>query len=988
MLKRAVSVLMLITMLFSMSVGFSTASYTLSDTDSYDSYDTDDGQALPGSALSSAYACDVGENICCSDSGDLVYEGETLVRGVGQILYADGCIYYAKGENIYTYDLSAKKTSKQVYSGSDEVICFSLYKGKLYVYDRCAISAGGETLLDMTAEMHALTGNHNWTRVSLSDCLSFCVEDEKNLLLYFVNPEFDEYDAYNEIEPYLVFGFTKGKDYLAVFTEEDDSSFHATPSYNADTSYTIGKASYPLAEYPVGSFFTKNGKSCTCHNQGICVASGSNCNCMRYWPTGKSSTCEIDLMSSQCWGFAEFCEYRAYGYYDKSSPNSFTNAFGSKITTGSWTANTVKQTLTSAGAGGHLRIGGHSLFVISVSTTGFITYECNKSTSGNYCVIYTNSWTWDSFYSKKRSSDIFWYYIPKDASSIPIVNTTYETGNYQVKASSLNLRANPSTSAAILASIPNDTIIQITEFNSAYTWGKTTYGGQTGWVSLDYVFYLTSNVMGIYIENPPDKTVYVVDDTFSTEGLEVYARFIDGTTAEISGYTCTGYNLKKVGTYTVTVTYMGYSASFTITVQPKQIYPTSIKLSDTTLALLEGDSYNLSYTILPNDANMLGVTWKSSNAAVASVNQSGYVETYKEGVATISVTTVNNLTASCTVTVVKMPSGTSWSVDYKGNPLNALPLGITPLDYSVRYRVLSGTSYGDWVYLNVGDDLPVSSLAGKSVQYQYRAVTASFISDGRDAFDPFPVDVNTTIDLSKYTLEKDGFLFAGWFKSGQAALALDQSMAYGSTVRVTGDLAFYAGWIALGSLDADQNDFLASSPSVESFEFAGTGLCDVSGSMGIRFFSRISTELVNNLKKLNGKCEYGSVVILKNKLGSSLVISGSSMTLSSNKPVKSVATKTYESFDGALPDDSDDYIIYDVLVTGYTDNYIKTDVAVRPYIIYRDANGVSHTYYYTCIGDSTKSGAYYTNLYDVALAAYDSSDNKIWIRENILDKVN
>jgi hypothetical protein len=86
--------------------------------------------------------------------------------------------------------------------------------------------------------------------------------------------------------------------------------------------------------YAPGSYFTKNGKSCAnsywdngkCHDHGICVDStNAQCNCMRYWPTGKKSTCQVDLLSSQCMGFARYCQWKVYGYHDGSNKSKFTN---------------------------------------------------------------------------------------------------------------------------------------------------------------------------------------------------------------------------------------------------------------------------------------------------------------------------------------------------------------------------------------------------------------------------------------------------------------------------------------------------------------------------------------------------------------------------------------------------------------------------------------------------------------------------------------
>ena len=143
----------------------------------------------------------------------------------------------------------------------------------------------------------------------------------------------------------------------------------------------------------------------------------------------------------------------------------------------------------------------------------------------------------------------------------------------------------------------------------------------------------------------------------------------------------------------------------------------------------------------------------------------------------------------------------------------------------------------------------------------------------------------------------------------------------------------------------------------------------------------MSIELISDLRRLDKKCEYGTVVILESALKSDLEISGSKSYLNSKKPVKVAANNVYAAYDG--------YIVYNALVTGFTDDYLDEDFAVRPYIKYTDANGNAHTYYYTCTGSNTSHKAYYTSLCDVAEIAYESADamTRLWIKENILDKV-
>ncbi len=60
----------------------------------------------------------------------------------------------------------------------------------------------------------------------------------------------------------------------------------------------------------------------------------------------------------------------------------------------------------------------------------------------------------------------------------------YNVGTYMTTASFLNFRKEPTINSTALAQIPLGTIVTITEFNNG--WGKITYNGKTGWISMEY----------------------------------------------------------------------------------------------------------------------------------------------------------------------------------------------------------------------------------------------------------------------------------------------------------------------------------------------------------------------------------------------------------------------------------------------------------------------------------------------------------------------
>lgn len=79
---------------------------------------------------------------------------------------------------------------------------------------------------------------------------------------------------------------------------------------------------------------------------------------------------------------------------------------------------------------------------------------------------------------------------------------------------------------------------------------------------------------------------------------------------------------------------------------------TGVTLDRTELSLTEGGLSQLTATVAPENADNKSVNWTTSDAAVATVNQSGVVTAVKAGTATITVTTADGgKTAFCKVTV-------------------------------------------------------------------------------------------------------------------------------------------------------------------------------------------------------------------------------------------------------------------------------------------------------------------------------------------------
>lgn len=79
---------------------------------------------------------------------------------------------------------------------------------------------------------------------------------------------------------------------------------------------------------------------------------------------------------------------------------------------------------------------------------------------------------------------------------------------------------------------------------------------------------------------------------------------------------------------------------------------TGVTLNKTSLSLVEGNSETLTATVSPDNATNKAVSWKSSDASIASVDGTGKVTAVKAGSATITVSTTDgSKTATCSVSV-------------------------------------------------------------------------------------------------------------------------------------------------------------------------------------------------------------------------------------------------------------------------------------------------------------------------------------------------
>lgn len=125
----------------------------------------------------------------------------------------------------------------------------------------------------------------------------------------------------------------------------------------------------------------------------------------------------------------------------------------------------------------------------------------------------------------------------------------------------------------------------------------------------------------------------------------------DNTVATVSGGKVTA---KGEGTTTITATTKnGLKATATVKVEAKGVKVDAVTLNKSLESLDAGQTLQLIATITPANADpkYAALTWKSSDAKIASVDQSGLVTAVKKGTATITAETASGKSATMEVTV-------------------------------------------------------------------------------------------------------------------------------------------------------------------------------------------------------------------------------------------------------------------------------------------------------------------------------------------------
>ncbi len=122
---------------------------------------------------------------------------------------------------------------------------------------------------------------------------------------------------------------------------------------------------------------------------------------------------------------------------------------------------------------------------------------------------------------------------------------------------------------------------------------------------------------------------------------------------------------------------------------------TGVTLSETEITITNKTSYQLTATVIPEEATDVSVSWKSDRTTVAGVDETGKITAVSVGEATVTVTTSDGgYTASCKVTVVPEEYTVKWIVD--GTETETLA-GVGAVIVKPEDPVKTGYTFTGWV---------------------------------------------------------------------------------------------------------------------------------------------------------------------------------------------------------------------------------------------------------------------------------------------------
>jgi rhamnogalacturonan endolyase len=326
-------------------------------------------------------------------------------------------------------------------------------------------------------------------------------------------------------------------------------------------------------------------------------------------------------------------------------------------------------------------------------------YQMNSSKAGHYQANGNNSFTTLN-YTTSVNFRVFW---DGDLYDELLDGTTITSWNSKQMASIFTAsgcteingtKANPALQADLLGDWREEVVYPTTDGNSLRVFTTTTSteykiktlmqdpvyrsgvaAEQTAYNQPPHVgFYLSSELFtspteSIEITSLPTKTVYSIGDSFDRTGLKVTATLENGEKNEVTAFTVSGYDPETTGEQTLTVKYMGKTATFTVTV--KDISGITIAQMPTKTTYSQGQTLDTSGMVVKavytdGTSSEISSGYEVSGYNSENLGSQTVTVTYKDKTATFtvevteaSISAMNNtyVTTSTSSSVSEIPIG-------------------------------------------------------------------------------------------------------------------------------------------------------------------------------------------------------------------------------------------------------------------------------------------------------------------------------------------
>lgn len=426
---------------------------------------------------------------------------------------------------------------------------------------------------------------------------------------------------------------------------------------------TMTKLVSLIKQFPHGRYWNHMGSTKNNPEKVTDKPCSSHSNCDYYG----GCSCNSYGSAIQCMGYANLISYKITGV----DRNEYEESKSLKV--------------SELRVGDIIRFSGHSVVVTGVKGEKISITDCNY---GSRCIIRWTVVDADWFTgvqyvlhlkgNTRKNTNINFHdaYKSEDGPLDPVVpdnadeeDTDCETWKME-DSDSLNIRKKASTNADIVGSIPAGERFRVygKSYDGEYLWAKVSYGDSTGYSVLNYSTYVSGKyeVPKFTKTQSSYKTADGISLTWKkVSGANRYKVYlynskkdlIDTFTSKTNSYTIKG---KSAGTYyvrvgatnTVAFSWIVKGEEIKLKLVSSEIKPKKISINKT-LTLEAGKNSTLKVTFEPSNTTERGLTWKSTDTKVASVDSNGVVKAVAPGKAVIKCTSKVNtkLTSSCTVTV-------------------------------------------------------------------------------------------------------------------------------------------------------------------------------------------------------------------------------------------------------------------------------------------------------------------------------------------------